>query len=64
MDIKSKFVIDRCPNFPDSWYVDWSELGEVETDIAKAKICEIVFEKVRPKWTLRSEEHTSELQSH
>ena len=52
MDIKSKFVIDRCPNFPDSWYVDWSELGPVETDIAKAKICEIVFEKVRPKWQL------------
>lgn len=52
IDIKSQFVIDELPNIPDRWYVDWSELGEVEQDIAKAKLCEIVFEKVKPKWEI------------
>ena len=52
MDFKSHFKIDRLPNLPDRWYVDWSELGEVEQDITKAKLCEIVFEKVRPKWEM------------
>ena len=52
MNIRNEFTIDRCPNRPDLWYVDWTELGPVETDIAKAKICEIVFEKVRPKWQI------------
>lgn len=50
MNIRNKFTIDRCPNYPDFWYVDWAKLGPVESDIAKAKICEIVFERVRPQW--------------
>lgn len=50
MDIKSKFKIDRCPGAPDKWYVDWSELGPVEEDITKFRLCEIVFEQVKPKW--------------
>lgn len=52
MDVRSHFKVDRLPNLPDRWYVDWSELGEVKQDIAKAKLCEIVFEKVKPKWEI------------
>jgi hypothetical protein len=49
MDVRSKFTIDRLSSLPDRWYVDWSKLGEVEQDIAKDKLCEIVFDQVRPK---------------
>lgn len=52
MDVRSHFKVDRLPNLPDRWYVDWSELGEIEKDITKAKLCEIVFERVRPKWQI------------
>lgn len=52
MDVRSYFKIDRLPNVPDRWYVDWSELGEVEKDITKAKLCEIVFDKICPKWQI------------
>ena len=48
IDIRSKFTIDRCPNRPDLWYVDWTELGPVETDIAKFKICDLVINHIRP----------------
>jgi len=51
-DIRSDFIIDRLPNAPDHWYVDWTKLGPVEKDIAKAKLCEIVFDKVKPKYQI------------
>lgn len=49
MDIKSQFKIDRCPNAPNKWYVDWCELGPVEADIAKFRLCEIVFNQIKPR---------------
>lgn len=52
IDIKSQFVVDELPNAPGRWYVDWSKLGKVEQDIAKARLCEIVFDKIRPKWQI------------
>lgn len=51
MDIKQYFKIDRCPNLPEKWYVDWSALGELETDVLKFKLCDIVFTKIKP-WQL------------
>lgn len=48
MDFKSQFKIDRCPGAPDKWYVDWCELGPVEADITKFKVCEIVFDRIQP----------------
>lgn len=48
MDFKQKFVIDECPNAPGRWYVDWTQLGPIEKDIAKYKLCEIVFDHIRP----------------
>jgi hypothetical protein len=48
MDIKSQFTIDRVPQAPEWWYVDWSKLGPVEKAISKYKLCEIVFDKIKP----------------
>lgn len=48
MDIKSQFKIDRCPGAPDKWYVDWCELGPVEADITKFRLCEIIFDNIKP----------------
>ena len=50
MDIKSEFVIGECPGAPGRWYVDWTQLGPVEKDLAKYKLCEIVFDQVKPKF--------------
>jgi hypothetical protein len=47
-NIKERFVIGECPNAPDHWYVDWTELGPVEADITKFRLCEIVFDKIQP----------------
>lgn len=44
---RSYFKIDRCPNYPSKWYVDWSALGELETDVLKFKLCDIVFTKIK-----------------
>jgi hypothetical protein len=52
MDFKSRFAIGECPGAPGHWYVDWTELGPVEKDIAKYKLCEIVFDKIQVKWKL------------
>ena len=49
MDIKQYFKIDRCPNLPEKWYVEWSLLGELENDILKFKLCDIVFNKIKPQ---------------
>lgn len=49
---RSYFKIDRCPNYPERWYVDWTQLGLVERDITKYKLCEIVFDRIRPKWSI------------
>ena len=48
MDFKSQFKIDRCPGAPDKWYVDWCELGPVEADITKFRLCEIIFDQIKP----------------
>ena len=48
MDFKSQFKIDRCPGATDKWYVDWSQLGPVEKDVSKFKLCEIVFDQIKP----------------
>jgi hypothetical protein len=48
IDIKSQFIIDRVPQAPEWWYVDWSKLGPVEKDITKYKLCNIVFDNIKP----------------
>lgn len=52
IDIKSRFTVGECPGAPGHWYVDWTELGPVEKETAKHKLCEIVFDRIRPKWRI------------
>lgn len=47
IDIRSQFSIEQL-NGDNRWYVDWRRLGPVEKDIAKAKLCDIVFAHIRP----------------
>jgi len=48
VNFKSQFKIDRCPGAPDKWYVDWCELGPIEADITKFRLCEIIFDNIKP----------------
>lgn len=47
MDIRNKFSIEQL-NGDNRWYVDWRQLGPVEKNISKAKLCDIVFAHIRP----------------